>query len=170
MEEKNILEAQADCDAIGDKVLIGLCLLALGRLHYTYKHHSTALSFLKQAEPVFAEAGDQFQHAECSQALSWVYYNMGDYESAHSCARSAFDECASIGNIQGCTHIALDIGLILSAHGDHGGSLRAILQCLEIRKHMGLLPLGDALQLMGLGWIKLGKTADARRAFDESLK
>lgn len=83
---------------------------------------------------------------------------------------SALDKCHSIGDLHGCCDLANQIGSILSACGDHQGSLKSYLQCLEIRKFLGLPPIGHTLEGMGIAWAKLGKTADARQAFEEALK
>ncbi|KAG6905567.1 hypothetical protein DXG01_001954 [Tephrocybe rancida] len=166
-----IMDAQADCEAIGDEGLAARCLVDLGRLHFRFGKYPTALDLLMQAEPVLARVKDWEYHAECSRVSSWVHYNlMGQYDLAYACAASALEEFNRIGDAQGSSFLHNEIGRILSARGDFEGSLRSHLRCLEIWTSLGLPPLPDALQGMGLAWAKLGKVEDACQAFRKLLQ
>ncbi|KAG6855215.1 hypothetical protein H0H87_006636 [Tephrocybe sp. NHM501043] len=165
--KKMIDEARDDYEAANDKVGVGRCLVALGDLR---PRHPTTIALLKQAERVLAETKDNRRHAECSLSLMCAYYFSGDYDSSYTSGMSALEQYEGLGYLSQCALTAHDLGRTLSARGDHENSLRYFLRCLEIRKSMGLSPLGATLEGMGLGWIKLGKNMDARRAFEESFQ
>ncbi|KAG6906490.1 hypothetical protein DXG01_013689 [Tephrocybe rancida] len=168
--QKIIMDAQADCEATGDKGLGARCLVYLGALYFRFSNYPTALDLLTQAEPMLTRVKDWEYHAECSRVTSWVYYYMGQYDSAYVCAASALEEFDHIGDAQGCVWCHNDIGRILSARGDFEGSLRSHLCCLEIKKSLGRPPSPNALRGMGLAWAKLGKVEDARQTFEELLQ
>ncbi|KAG6839393.1 hypothetical protein C0991_003001, partial [Blastosporella zonata] len=164
---KIIIEAQADYESAHDKAGAGDCLHALGNLKV--RHDSTSIGLLKQAQLVFAEVKDLRRHAACTLSLVRAHYKSSDYDSSYACGVSALEQYEDIGYVSQCAIAAADLGRTLSALGDHERALRSFLRCVEIRKSMGLLPLGTTLEAMGLAWVRLGKTDDARRAFEESL-
>ncbi|KAG6828753.1 hypothetical protein H0H87_000960 [Tephrocybe sp. NHM501043] len=165
--EKLIMEAQEDSKTIHDQLFIGRCLHELGKLHWSFTEYSTAISFLNQAEPLLTQ--DPYQHVACLQTFTWCYYWIGDFDTAYyQCAAPAFDQSIKMGDVRSRSYMAFDVGWVLSARGDYKGSLKALLQSLELRKSMGLEPSGYALEGIALAWIKLRKIKDARWAFQQA--
>ncbi|KAG6843696.1 hypothetical protein H0H87_001548 [Tephrocybe sp. NHM501043] len=165
-----IMEAQEDSKIIGDEALAARCLLQFGRSYFIHGDFPTALSFLTQAEPMLVQAKDRYSHSICSRLLSRVYYQMQQYDLGRAWIMSAMGENSSIGDSTGSLYLANDQGQIKSACGDFEGALQSYLRCLEVGKMLGLPPLPQALEGMGLAWGKLGNTTDAYRAFTEALR
>ncbi|KAG6916805.1 hypothetical protein DXG01_005270 [Tephrocybe rancida] len=108
--------------------------------------------------------------SECCQVLSWATSATGDYELANEWAESALEETVYIGYAQGRARMTHEIGYIRFLRGDYDGCIKLMRECLQIRKSAELRPLGRALQVTGLASLKLGRTEDAGRAFDEALR
>ncbi|KAG6897678.1 hypothetical protein C0992_012427 [Termitomyces sp. T32_za158] len=161
-------------DALADHIQgrggYGHCLFLLRDLDGRHGQSLSALIWLNQAERILAKGRNSFVHTECTRSLALNYFKICQYDLAHSWAASSLEECESIGDLAGCSAAAVILGFIAFAREDYKGSFEHFLHSLRDRKATGLAPIGDALEAMGCIWAKLGKSTDARRAFEESLQ
>ncbi|KAG6889895.1 hypothetical protein C0995_013871 [Termitomyces sp. Mi166 len=169
--KETIETAQADFESVGDEGGVGLCYLALGVLFYQGWEFQTALTSLEKAKSIFQKVKNQPRHVECTRYLATVYFHIGQYDLAYSSATSSLEEGERIGHPTEYWNTGGILGFIMSARGEYEESLEQFRNCLEVCKNeLGIMPQGVTLEGLGLACAQLGKTTDARKAFEESLQ
>ncbi|KAF8076896.1 hypothetical protein FPV67DRAFT_1574370 [Lyophyllum atratum] len=173
-ENKALIEkAQAEFEAARDTHGTALCLYHLGTLAW-----QNATSWPSPAEEV-AHAADLLDRARamfdgplhianCSSELAKNYYWAAQYEEAQTQAVSAAQQYQEIGFYD--TDPSIMHARSCLARRDYDGGLFVVIPMLETAKSYGVsLTIAMILELIGLFWACMGKKADARGAFEESL-
>ncbi len=146
-----------------------------------YSPSAEHLGLIHRASEIASRLGDTGGGARADYWLSWFHHALGDQLSAAAFGRRALALAQATGDEKLRVHLALTMGQILAATGEHAEALTQLSSALEARGSQTRgaseaqrprgYPLAHAYALACKGFVHgdLGRFEEAYACFDEAL-
>ena len=158
-------------DAIGARELKAEALQVKGDALREMNRFDEAVNVYAESEAISREAGDLYEVASIENRLGGMYFNKGDYSALEVHANTALALFRQIDNKTAQASILNNLSLATKSRGDLAGALNMLEQAVAISRDAEDLH-SQARELTNEGTIlrRLGREADAKKAFQESLE
>ncbi|KAF8890303.1 hypothetical protein CPB84DRAFT_1785040 [Gymnopilus junonius] len=162
-----VRNAQSVFEKLEDTQGTALCLYHLGFIRGQSGERTEGIAILTQARENLL---DPLNRALCTYALMLVYYWDGNIDASFESATTAVREFKQLGQYYYLSDSMQFKGQLLFFQGNYPDALRTLFQALEACKSYGSpLCIGQTLETMGRTWVKMGKVADGKGAYEEAM-
>jgi serine/threonine protein kinase len=171
--QQQLSEARAaaeTADRIGERELKAEALQVQGDALREMNRFDEAVKVYADSEALSREDGDLYAVASIEDRLGGMSFNKGDYAALETHSNTALALFRQIDNKTAQSSILNNLSLVRKSRGDLSGALALIQQAFEISS-AGEDLHAQTRELTNMGTIlrHLGREADAKKAFEESL-
>ena len=132
--------------------------------------HADAIATTQEMLRVSRDRGDAFREGQARYNLYEIYFQGGDLDSAESNLQEARRAYGSIGARKGIAQVALADGELARAKGDYEQAIRAYTEAKMRGENCENTVALDAQINLGLVCVEVGRTGEARHAFEDILR